>query len=357
MELAQTPVASIVQVGANAIVGDVVVAVAVVTEDIAGKLKLRSTPKADDHINIDVLDAESGAYQFAIRSTPNATDGSIQFFLEDWNLGQQDALGRVYSEYSKLVAFSKAVGFCPTSETDLFQRLANAEDVLFRLVHKNYPNIPVFMPAISALIDTKALWHADGFPKFPTPLGPVSCRTVGTYPELADAGAIRAIIATIAAEVIAASVRTARIYDLDEKYPSLSLSSNLGYSCSSLFKGFARFPFSTTSPGFRGDITDAWIAKTEQTTRGSKIDPKSISTSQPSGAGKDSSGRTMPFDAGRATQMTADLNAKLTAVAGNRWDQWTKDFVQSITAQLQEGKRLTGRQMKVLHQVHEKRGR
>lgn len=357
MESAQTPVASIVQVGANAIVGDVVVAVAVVTEDIAGKLILKSTPTAADHINTEVLDAESGTRQFMIRSTPDATGESIKFSLEDWNLGQQDALGRIYNDYSKFATFSKAVGFCPTSKTDLFQRLANAEDILVRLVRKKYANIPVLMPAISTLIDTKILWHADGPPKFPTPLDPISRHAVAAQPQLSDAGVIRAIIATIAAEAIAASVRTARIYDLDEKYPSLSLSSNLGYSCSSLFKGFARFPFSTMSPGFRGGITDAWIAETEQTTRGSKIDPNSNSTSQPSSDGKDSSGRTMPFDAGRATQMTADLNAKLTAGAGNRWDQWTKDFVQSITAQLQAGKRLTGRQMKVLHQVHEKRGR
>lgn len=358
MSAEDTPVASIVQVGADAPVGDVVVAVAVITARVSSRITITSAQKLDDRIAAEVTDNRNGSCLSIIESTPATGSGSMNFTLAGLPTSREGLLGILYDTYSQLADFSVAVGFCPHTAADMFRRLASAKETLFRLVRKKYAEIPVFMPDISKLIDEKQLRWSDGVPRFPSPVESISCDLASS----SDGGAMRALFATTVAEAIAASVRTARIYDLDETYPSLCLSSNLGYGCEQLYKGFMRFQLPMTEKGLRGDLTSTWIAKVEHDNppKEGTAKTRALKSAVASTAvGRDASGRaTMDFDKDRAIQMADELNLELVnnTQRGLRWSQWTKDFVRSVYDRLQSGRRLTGRQMLVLHQVHEKKG-
>jgi len=355
------PIASIVQVGADAPVGDIVVAAAVLTERIDRRINVESTRDGNSinlQMSMNVSSRDSGKTLAVIKLTPES-DGKFVFDTSGSRRPQEQLIGELFKTYSEIAEFSVAVGFCPRSEVDLFRRLESAAHNLSKLVKMKYPNAFMCNFSIPQLVEKKSITWADGAPMFPKGTLTVTDEAVRS---MSDMAMIQSLLSVIVAEAVASAVRTARTYDLSDIYPALKLDSNLGYGCQDLYHGLRKFP-SLESRGFRGDLTEAWIQEAEKTfapaqarnrvrgASGPKLAPKQIS--------RDGTGReVMGFDKTEATRMCDELNTELTndTPIARRWSQWTKDFVSSIHSQLQSGRRLTGRQMYVLNEVYAKKG-
>lgn len=359
------PVAGIVQVGADAPTGDVVIAVAAISSEIDKKISV-STERDGKKILLTAVHNTSQKRMATVTICP-ADNGLFEFDIRGWVRAQSDVLGELFKDYADLATFATAIGFCPKTSTDLFSRLESANDNLVKLLKIKYPNVVLCNFDVPKMIEEKKIHWADGIPTFPK--GTLSI-TQEALSRISDMRKIQALLSIVVAEAIAVGVRTTRMYDLSEMYPALRLDSNLGYGCRELYNGLLKFP-SVKEKGLRGELTEAWISHAESTMQPSRAAKKDDSESparpakpsaprvSPGAVGRDSTGReVMGFDSMKATTWSDELNGELTknSDVAKKWSQWTRDFVKSIHAQLQTGRRLTGRQMYVLSEVYAKKG-
>jgi hypothetical protein len=367
----ESAVASIVQVGAEASVGDIVVAAAVVTPDIDKKVRIRSKTALDTfNVTMSIALNDSEETLIEIETRPDNGGNMFIFDATSRSFSPPELLGNRFRDFATLADFSTVVGFCPKTAADLKERLFEANENLSRIIRAKYPKARLCNSDIPSFLSKShnRTW-SDGNPKFPKKSLVLTREALSGSTDTAK---IQSIVSSVVAEALAAGVRTARIFDLSEIYPALKLDTNFGYSCRQLYHGLQKFPY-LMGKGLRGELTEHWIQWAE-TNLAPRHTMKEETKNAPNGKRKvrsknqrlapgeistDKDGREiMGFDKAKAIKMSDELYAELekdTAVA-RKWSRFTTDFVGSIHSQLSNGRRLTGRQMYVLSQVHEKKG-
>jgi hypothetical protein len=350
------PVATVVPVGVEAIVGDVVVAAAVVTESIDDKVRL----VAQRHGTAMKLTlAHRGAGELAEfimqydseRRLFNYAPGGVVFRADS-------LLGDKFRAFAELADFSFAVGFCPKTAVDLRDRLLTVGKHATRLVRDRYPDcILRTSPWISDslnLLMLKNAWNSGSGTKFPSTKIDL---TDEAQQLLTQADEVRILFSSVITEAIAIGVRSARILDQGVVYPVLRLENNMGYSSKDLYWGLSKLDGFDVK-GIRNEITREWMAHIQKTMSGQSTsddgDSKGTLSQAKGEVFKDNQGRdALPFDRREAVKMAAALKLALdnNTPLAQQWRDKTRAFVQSIHDQLEKKRRLSPRQMFVLTQV------
>lgn len=357
------PVATVVPVGVEAIVGDVVVAAAVVTESISDKVKLVST-RHGTAMKITLIHNTAGELaEFAMehddgRGVFNYSPGGVVFRSDS-------LLGDRFHAFAELADFSFAIGFCPRSATDLRDRLVTIGKHATKLVRDRYPDCLLrtshWISDKLNMLMIKNAWNSGAGTKFPSQQIDVTDEALGV---LTEADTVRILFSSVITEAIAVGVRSARILDQSVIYPVLHLENNMGFSSLALYHGLTKLDGFDVK-GIRNEITQEWMQYAEKVLcdGSNKWNPENTPTEEESSRTKgqvfkDNQGReALPFDRKDAVTMAAALKLALdknTPIA-QQWKDKTRAFVLSIYDQLEKKRRLTPRQMFVLTQVYKGR--
>jgi len=358
----KNPVAAIVPIGIDAAVGDVTVAGVVLTEESANDVSIDSS-RHGIAMRMDLrLDTKRMA-GFEIKA-----DSSVNIFEytpSGMALRADSLLGTTFLEYSKITEYSTVVGFCPKSEDELSRKLKIAAKNISRVIRDRYPDSIIYVSRKMFGFDLANMWEL-GSPTFPSERFEIT----GEAEDLISPTMhMRLVFAIVVAEAMAVGVRTARILDQSEMYPVLSLDSNMGYSCSSLYRGLEKLDHlgDYAVRGLRGKLTSQWMnwAEANLVTRSSFSRRSSgangfLSTGYyggtPGQITKDNQGRdAMVFDKILAEKLVQELADDIAADTprAQKLKSKTKVFVQSVSDQLKTRGRLSDRQMYVLAKVHD----
>lgn len=334
------PVAATVMTGLDAIVGDVSVATVIYDPEAEAHFVLESDSRIPSAVEagsfgVWVLTKNKAAKIAFFRQTNDLDKAMITW---DWGDGSIDPdklvdaarLG-ILSRAARLISVT---GFCPKSVKELDDKKGRIIEYARALVQSKFGGI----------IHKVICGHSTRRPYFPREVTSVSVK-------LSDGAGLVSAFVLYAAEQIATAIRTVRIMDLNELYPSLRLMKNYGYPGQGLANELhdAVAAIDMESRGFRGEITRRWLRDTPSQSRPATLLRQPRRTGVRS-SGTDLQGRKiMTFDRAQAMKMVEDLS-KLPV---DKLTQWEAEFADSVGRQLQNND-LTGRQMFVLHKVHGK---
>jgi len=342
------PVAVIVPVGVDAIVGDVAVAAVVVTENVDEKVTFEKVPngvslrlilrhKADDTTVAD--------FSMKMRRTG---DG-FEYSPGGLALSADALLGKLFSKYAELPDFSTVVGFCPKSEEEMSRKLQAVAKHLTKIVRDKYPTSHIQVSPQMFKFKLEEMWKTGRrpFPSIPT--------FAADEEHLSDGDVLRLMFAHLVAEALATGVRSARCMDHGVIYPALRLEDNLGYSCSELFRGLGKIEGFEVW-GLRDKLTERWRDWATANLKMSLSDtmPESIRAGPNVDFNKpykDSQDRdAIRLRPAECKRILDELEPEVANRTGRavRFRQWAIDLVPSIGRQFKGGRPLSGRQMYII---------
>jgi hypothetical protein len=363
---------SVVAVGTDAIIGDVVVAGVVLSD------------KVD----------ESFSFEFEHTPTTNESDVWIShrilgrlFMLKssiDRNTGMMNAIptkslissGYSGAQFKQLVAgidFFCAIGFRPESICDLVDRTDESIQRMSSIVKSKAAGEDIPMSLAGGFFAPhRANSHSDydrisdNLPHMWKNRPLSSSVSISAPDEISDSQRLQLCLGGMLAGAIADSVRAVRVLDLDSIYPALRLGDNWGYSSSSLYQGIVKSQIVSGNhcKGDRGEITAHWLKYYEASTSIDgipTIDP--AFATQLAATGDDledlsdwhphiansPKGSVIAFSRSRALSMLGVLGEFT-----DHLDTFGKEFTKSIAQQLSNGRLLSGRQMYTLYGLYKK---
>jgi hypothetical protein len=349
----KNPVAAIVPIGIDAAVGDVTVAGVVLTEESANGVSIDSSRHGIAmRMNLRLDTKIMAGFEIKAASSFNI----FEYTPSGMAIRADSLLGTTFLEYSKIAEYSTVVGFCPKSEDELSRKLKVVAKNISHVIRDRYPDSIIYVSRKMFGFDLANMWEL-GSPTFPSE----RFETTGEAEDLISPTMhMRLVFAIVVAEAMAVGVRTARILDQSEMYPILSLDSNMGYSCSSLYRGLEKLNHlgDYAVRGLRGKLTSQWMnwAESNLVTRSSFSRRSSGARGTPGQITKDDQGRdAMVFDKILAEKLVQELADDIAADTprAQKLKSKTKVFVQSVSDQLKTRGRLSDRQMYVLAKVHD----
>lgn len=350
------PVAVIVPVGIDAVVGDVTVAAVVLTDDVDEKVIFEQVPNGVS-LRLVIRNRAHNTVLADFSMKMARTNDRFEYSPGGLALRADSLLGKLFSEYVELPNFSTVVGFCPKSEEEMGRKLQSVAKHLTKIVRDKYPTSHIQVSPQMFNFNLKKMWESGcrSFPSIPT--------FVDDEEHLADGDILRLMFAHLVAEALATGVRSARCMDHGEIYPVLRLENNLGYSCSELFHGLGKIKGFEVR-GLRDKLTERWLQwATKNLDVSSRGYAQHASDAAISNVGfhrpyKDSRGRdaiNLPLD--ECKTIIDELQQELDNNTGRaaKFRDWSRHMFPSIGSQFKAGKLLSGRQMYILWALFNKK--
>jgi len=345
------PIAVTVATGVEAVAGDVVVTTAVYGAKAEDMVTVESERDLSDGQSFGTWllhgDRRIGFFKQTYNPDPMIThwEWSDAGFASDALLNDP----KTFRFLMECAEFCSVVGFCPKSKAELKTKLGRLHNYAKVLVDAKQggPISHVFIG-----FGSKEKTRPDGSvlqrpgDRFP--------REVWSIDTPINSPGLAIPFSLYAAERIATTVRTLKIMDMHEMYPSMRFSRHFGYPGA----GFAAalrddaFAVDFAAVGWRGTITAEWLADAPNITNVSPTGRTSTRGPVPQNV----SGKpTMTFDRLKAQAEADELLAAVNdpATYAGAMSDWERNFVQSIHGQLTH-RNLTGRQMKVLDDIHKR---
>jgi len=345
---ATKPAAVIVPVGIDAVVGDIVVAAVVLTDDVDNKVLLEQVPNGNS-LRLVIWNAARNIplADFSMKTRHNQDE--FKYFPEGLVLRADALLGSLFTEYAKLPDFSTVVGFCPKSEDEMRLKLQIVAKRLTKIIRDRYPTSHIQVSPQMFAVSPEEAWRAGRrlFPSVATIVDNDGC--------LGEGDVLRLMFAHLVAEALATGVRSARCMDYGEIYPALRIEDNLGYGCSNLFRGLEETEGFDVW-GLRGSLTDQWLQWSE------KIIPRPASARSPVGESPDThrelckvylddkNRKAIKLSQKNCETIINDLEQGLANNTGSaaKVSPRMRDLFLSIARQFKAKKYLSGRQMYIV---------
>lgn len=348
-----SPVGAVTVVGQDALIGHVVVSAVVISSNINSKIDAIATISDD---KLTFLVGPKGASSPIIKISLGTREGRLVFnpaevTYHPASLIMPFPVNAILSASDYVIAS----GFSPDSiESD--PRLEDAVNSVSGVLEKKFTDIRMIRNIIPNFEGPSLASEIPSFPR---------STAILTWEGIAgDAvqSKLQSALAIVMAEIVAASVRSVKILDLDEMYPGLGLASNFGYGCYDLYCKIKKYSSMLENDKFGGEKISRWIDKADKKFSGKSTKKSSIILGKVDAQGRE----IMDVDMNKAKKMADELSAKLTKKTqvapvlrkvnkpSTRFD--VERFVESIKSQIQRGRTLTPRQMYVLNNIYKKGG-
>jgi len=327
-------VVGIVAVGADAVVGDVVVAMVALTQQDSKDFNVESD--ADNNL-ITVKSKSKDITLFKL--VPNMAQGVYEI-----EKSEVDSVWPIARAMEDIATITYATGFTPKNSDDLTSKLSRAQKFCQEMIANSFGDNVIVKTAGFEALDRgwsakKALEEAKGGEQFPHSFQQFDDRFM-----VMDTESMLVIpTAVVFAEAVATALHELHVQSLDIMYPDLQIGEFHGYAPKDADGGAWRAVGSDTK-GFRGTLHDEW-AKTL-----AKRDRRAATRHKGKKGGPDEE---LKYDKDKAVQMLGDLKMKLAereslGTAGT----FGPGLISSCAHRLNANTDLTDRQMFFLDRLH-----